>query len=97
MSKHKKDKAVALKYTPDSDVAPIIVASGYGNQAKRIMEIAEEQGIPIFRDDSTASLLCMLDVGSSIPPELYQVIAAVYCNVLEISRQITQQNNLKEE
>lgn len=63
MSKYKKDnKAVALKYNSDSDLAPVIIASGYGEIANKIIEIAEQNGIPVFRDDSAASLLCMLDV-----------------------------------
>ena len=35
--------------------------------------------------DSAVSLLCMLEVGSNIPPELYQVVAAIYCQLLKTS------------
>jgi hypothetical protein len=30
----------------------------------------------------------MLEVGNSIPPELYEVIAAVYCQLLKTSSEI---------
>ena len=30
MSRSKKNKAVALKYNAEEDVAPIVIASGYG-------------------------------------------------------------------
>ena len=86
MSRSKKNKAVALKYNAQEDLAPIVIASGYGDVAKRIIEVAESRGIPVFRDDSAVSLLCMLEVGSNIPPELYE--AAIYLQLLRVSQQI---------
>ena len=82
----KKSKAVALKYNVEEDLAPIVIASGYGEVAERIINVAEQRGIPVFRDDSAVSLLCMLEVGSNIPPELYQVVAAIYCQLLKTSQ-----------
>lgn len=84
----KKNKAVALKYNEDKDSAPVVIASGYGAVAEKIVSIAEQQGVPVFRDDSAASLLCMLEVGRSIPPELYEVVATVYLQILQISGDI---------
>ncbi|MFT3951814.1 MAG: EscU/YscU/HrcU family type III secretion system export apparatus switch protein [Oscillospiraceae bacterium] len=60
MSQSKKNKAVALKYDTEKDLAPLVVASGYGEIAQKIIGIAEVNGIPVYRDDSAASLLCML-------------------------------------
>ena len=77
MSKYKKNKAVALRYNVDEDTSPVVIASGYGTVAEHIIDIAEKKGIPVFKDDSAASLLCMLDVGSNIPVELYEVVAAI--------------------
>ena len=88
MSRSKKNKAVALKYNAQEDLAPIVIASGYGDVAKRIIEVAESRGIPVFRDDSAVSLLCMLEVGSNIPPELYEAVAAIYLQLLRVSQQI---------
>lgn len=88
MSKSKKNKAVALKYNVDEDASPVVIASGYGTVAEKIIDIAEQKGIPVFRDDSAASLLCMLEVGSNIPPELYEVVGAIYCQILKISSEI---------
>ena len=88
MSKSRKNKAVALKYNAQEDPAPIVIASGYGDIAERIIDIAERQGIPVFRDDSAVSLLCMLEVGCGIPPELYQVVAAIYCQLLKTSYRV---------
>ena len=88
MSKYKKNKAVALKYNAEEDASPVVIASGYGTVAEHIIDIAEKKGIPVFKDDSAASLLCMLDVGSNIPVELYEVVAAIYCKLIETSAQI---------
>lgn len=88
MSKYKKNKAVALKYNGEEDASPVVIASGYGTVAENIIDIAEKKGIPVFKDDSTASLLCMLEVGSNIPVELYQVVAAIYRRLIETSARI---------
>ena len=62
MSKYKarRNKAVALKYNAAEDEAPVVIASGYGTVAEHIIDIAEKKGIPVFKDESAASLLCML-------------------------------------
>ena len=91
MSKSKKDKAVALKYNPQQDAAPIVIASGYGLVAEKIINIGEQQGIPIFRDDSAATMLCMLELGSAIPPELYEIIATVYMKIMERAEELKEQ------
>lgn len=83
-----KNKAVALKYQEEVDVAPVVIASGCGYIAEKIIDIAECKGIPVFRDDSAASLMCMLDVGRPIPTELYQVVAVIYGQILKISKDI---------
>lgn len=88
MADNRQNKAVALKYNAEKDMAPVIIASGYGEIANKIIEIAESNGIPVYRDDSAASLMCMLKVGSTIPPELYEVVAAIYCQLLKISKDI---------
>lgn len=81
MSQSEK-KAVALKYNVDQDMAPVVIASGYGEVADKIIDVAEKQGIPVYRDDSISSMLCMLDVGANIPEELYEVVARIYCQIL---------------
>ena len=71
-------KAVALKYDPEKSGAPIVVASGMGYMAERITETALEAGVPVYEDDSLATLLTQLKLGSEIPRELYQAIVDIY-------------------
>ena len=73
-----RQKAVALKYNPDKNGAPVIVASGMGYLAERITETAMEAGVPVYEDDSLATLLTQLKLGAEIPAELYQAIVDIY-------------------
>ena len=91
----KKNKAVALRYNNEEDMAPIVIASGYGNVAEQIINVAEQEGIPVFRDDSTASLLCMLEVGENIPTELYEVVSVIYKNLIMMSHDIKSNGSSK--
>ena len=75
-------KAVALKYNAEQDLAPVVIASGYGEVAENIIDIAEQRGIPVYRDDSAASMLCMLEIGTTIPREMYELVAAIYLQIL---------------
>ena len=74
-----QNAAVALKYNPDMNYAPVVVASGLGELAQRIVNIADEA---VYRDDSVAALLVMLNAGETIPKELYQIVAAIYAEVV---------------
>ncbi len=71
-------KAVALSYDENKNAAPVIVASGMGYIAERMVEIAKEAGVPIYEDNSLATMLTQLSLGSEIPPELYQAIIDIY-------------------
>lgn len=71
-------KAAALRYDPDKNGAPVVVASGMGYMAEKITETAMKAGVPVYEDDSLALLLTKLDLGAEIPPELYQAIVEIY-------------------
>jgi len=71
-------KAVALSYDENKNGAPVIVASGMGYLAERMIELAQESGVPVYEDNSLATMLTQLDLGSEIPVELYQAIIDIY-------------------
>lgn len=87
MSEFKKQletqMAVALKYNPDKDNAPVVIAAGNGYLAQKIIELANKNNVPVYQDNSTASLLSSFELGSEIPVELYQVIAEIYAYILK--------------
>jgi flagellar biosynthesis protein len=92
MSEYKdilRKKAVALRYDIN-DVAPIIVASGMGHMAEKIVEIAVENDVPVYEDNSLATILTQLELGAEIPQELYKAIVEIYVFFLKYSQGNTQ-------
>lgn len=81
----KKKKAAALRYDPEKNGAPVVIASGMGYTAEKITEAAMKAGIPVYEDDSLATLLTQLKLGTEIPPELYQAIVEIYIYFLKFS------------
>ena len=82
MSKHESrrgpsKKAVALQYEV-GDGAPVIVDSGMGYMAEKIVEVAADSGVPIYEDNSLATILTQLKLGQEIPQELYRAIVEIY-------------------
>lgn len=69
-------QAIALEYNPEED-APRVIASGRGILADKIIEKAQENDVPIHRDDKLADTLSRLEIGEMIPPELYEVVAEI--------------------
>ena len=70
------NRAVALKY--DGEGAPVVVASGMGYLAERMIEVASESGVPVYEDNSLATMLSQLALGQEIPDALYQAIVEIY-------------------
>lgn len=70
-------KAVAMKYDPLTNTAPVLVAKGQGDLAEKILEKAKESGVPIQEDQSLVEVLSKLDVDQEIPPELFAVVAEI--------------------
>lgn len=70
-------KAVALQYEP-GDGAPVIVASGMGYMAEKIVEVAADSGVPVYEDNSLATILAQMKLGQEIPEELYKAIVEIY-------------------
>lgn len=70
-------KAVALRYTPNKNAAPKVVAKGKGRVAESILQKAVEAGVPVQEDASLVEVLSKLDLDQEIPPELYQLVAEI--------------------
>ncbi|ADL08616.1 EscU/YscU/HrcU family type III secretion system export apparatus switch protein [Thermosediminibacter oceani] len=79
-------KAVALKYDPEKDGAPRVVASGRGETAERIIQTAKEHGIPLHTDPELAGALLSVEVGLEIPPELYRAVAEILAFIYRLDR-----------
>lgn len=77
--------AVAIKYDPQTMVAPIVVAKGAGHVAARIRKMALESGIPVIeRKPLAQSLFKNVDVGAAVPTEQYKAVAEVLRYVYQL-------------
>lgn len=76
-SNGQQERAVALRYESENG-APVIVASGMGHLAEKMVEIATKAGVPVYEDNSLATILSQMQLGKEIPPELYQAVVEIY-------------------
>ena len=76
--------AVAIQANPEqSEAPPSIVASGRGEIAEQILDIAFSHGIKVREDPSLAELLAQLDLDTPIPSEAIVVVAEILAKVYE--------------
>lgn len=80
----KQKVAVALRYRRETESAPVVVASGRGEVADRIVRLAEEAKVPVHEDTGLAEALGRLQVDQTIPLELYEAVAEVISFVYRI-------------
>ena len=81
--------AVAIKYDPELYDAPYVVAKGADYLAQRIKESAKENHIEIVENKPLARMLyANVDIGSVVPPELYQAVAEVLAFVYHLQGKV---------
>ena len=77
--------AVALKYDESRMGAPQVIAKGKDLIAKRIREIADDSGVPLFSAPPLArALYRSTRLGQEIPAGLYNAVAQVLAYVFQI-------------
>jgi len=69
------DVAIALQY--DGNNAPRVTAKGESLTAQRIIDAAEQAGVPLYPDPELAMVLAQVPMGEEIPDNLYKAIAEV--------------------
>lgn len=79
---------VALKYLPNSNRAPVVIAKGEGILADLIRKIAQKNKIPIVTDPSLAFLLNQVPIDKEIPENLYKAVAKIYQFLFEIEKDL---------
>jgi len=83
VDRRKIKKVAALKYDIN-ETAPTVIAKGKGIVADKILEKADEQELPIYKDEKLVESLTKLDIGDMIPPELYQIVAEILVFVSDL-------------
>ena len=81
-----KKQAVAIKYDPKQDQAPVVVAKGLGFVADNILTTAKQHSIPVYQNKVLAGMLMTVELDSQIPPELYQAVAEVLAYVYRLDQ-----------
>lgn len=77
--------AIAIQYDPQSMAAPLVVAKGAGQLAKRIRQLALENGIPVLERKPLAQALYKdVDINQPIPPGLYAAVAELLAYVYQL-------------
>lgn len=78
--------AVALRYHPDEDAAPIVLAKGMDELALRIVKVAEEHNIPTIENVPLAhALYDGAELDQEIPVELYNPVAEVLVYIFRLN------------
>jgi len=79
--------AVALRYVPGEQGAPIILAMGRGRMAERIIEKGNEFNVSVFQSPLLARALFFTgDIGQEISERLFGAVAAVLAYVYRLDR-----------
>ena len=68
-------QAIALTY--DGQQAPTLSAKGDDALAEAILALAREHEVPIYENAELVKLLARMELGDSIPQELYLTIAEI--------------------
>lgn len=80
-------KAVALKYPKNANL-PFISAKAKGELAKKLIEIAEKQKIPVVKDITAANILSVQEIGSAIPENTWEIVAKIFAAVVECDKKL---------
>jgi flagellar biosynthesis protein len=70
--------AAVIKYDKNQGQIPTVVAQGTGYVAQKIIEAAKENHIHLQEDSTLLGNLLQIDLGDSVPPQLYEVIAEIF-------------------
>ena len=79
--------AVALRYHPGEDAAPVVLAKGLDYLALKIVEVAEEHDILVIENRPVArALYAQAELNRMIPPDLYQAVADIMIYLYKLDR-----------
>ncbi len=87
MEKKFIQKAAALKYDIEKQNAPKLIAKGEAQIAKNIIKIAQENNLPIKKDEDLIELLSKLDIDKEIPQSMYKAVAEIFSFIYKLTKQ----------
>jgi flagellar biosynthetic protein FlhB len=82
--------AVALRYRPETDAAPVVLAKGRGVIAEAIRELAGEHEVPLLSyPQLTRALYYTSRPGQIIREDLYMAVATVLAFVFNVDQALS--------
>jgi flagellar biosynthetic protein FlhB len=77
--------AVALRYVPDQDFAPVVLAKGVDERALAMRTRARQARVPVVEQRQLArALYADAKVGRTVPIELYRAVAEIIAYVMQL-------------
>jgi flagellar biosynthesis protein FlhB len=87
--------AVALRYDPAKDAAPVCVAKGLDKVALKIREIAGEHDVPIIENPPLARALhATVDIDDIIPAEHFEAVAKIIGVIFSVAAKRKSRNQV---
>ncbi|HEY8394089.1 MAG TPA: EscU/YscU/HrcU family type III secretion system export apparatus switch protein [Thermaerobacter sp.] len=87
MESDRRRAAAALRYRPDRDAAPRVVAAGRGAFAELLVRRAREAGVQVI-ESPLAGVLAGLPAGKEIPEALYGVVAELLAFAMRLDSRL---------
>lgn len=88
--------AVALRYVPHQDAAPIVVAKGRDLMAEAIRDLAADKAVAVLRyPELTRAIYFTAPVGAPIRDELFSAVAAVLAFVFSLDAAAREQPDVE--
>jgi flagellar biosynthesis protein len=72
--------------TTQLTICPPVSVDGDKSRAEEILRLAQEHDVPLRQDVALAQSLATLDIGRSVPPELFRAVAEVLSFVSQMSQ-----------
>ena len=79
--------SVALRYDPENEAVPVVVAKGVDHMAMKIREVAKANGVPLMESPPLARALHKrVEIGQTIPEQHYKAVAEIIGYVMRLRR-----------
>jgi len=83
----RKREAIALKFDPDVDQAPVVFLKGEGVVADALIETARTLDKPVLTRPELIDLLRPVPVGVEIPEGLYRAVSVIFATLYKLEKE----------
>ena len=81
--------AVALRYNPERDAAPVLLAKGQDHVALRIIKVAEENNVTVIENRPLArGIFASTELNQELPREFYGAVAEILVHIYKLNHKI---------